>query len=276
MTVTGQSAVNYTYDASRRLASVGATLGGRPVNFGISYDALGRRTSVTIPNGITTNYTYDNSSRILTLQHLNPLNAVLEAFSYTYDARGNRINMDRQNVSLPQRAPVSGIYYNAANQMMMFGDKNITYDGNGNMTWVTNSCGLTNYTWDARNRMVGINGFKPDCSSLTASFKYDALGRRIEKTINGRTIQYLYDGMDIVQEIESGSPTVNYIRTLNIDEPLASINATSGLVRYYHADALGKIIGLSDETGQEVTQYTYDPFVIFPINPTPKALNYSE
>jgi RHS repeat-associated protein len=41
---------------------------------------------------------------------------------------------------------------------------------------------------------------------------------------------------------------------------LARINAIGGAVRYYHADALGSIIGLSDETGQEVTQYVYDPF----------------
>ncbi|OGW55569.1 MAG: hypothetical protein A2Y81_05600 [Nitrospirae bacterium RBG_13_43_8] len=99
--------------------------------------------------------------------------------------------------------------------------KNMTYDGNGNMTSVTNGCGTTNYTWDVRNRLVGINGFTSTCTSLSASFEYDALGRRIEKTINGRAIEYLYDGIDIVQEIENGQVTVNYIRTLNIDEPLA-------------------------------------------------------
>lgn len=54
-----------------------------------------------------------------------------------------------------------------------------------------------------RNRLVGINGFNSDCNPLTASFKYDAVGRRIEKTINGRTIKYLYDGLDIVQELEN-------------------------------------------------------------------------
>ena len=58
--------------------------------------------------------------------------------------------------------------------------KNMTYDENGNLLSVTNNCGTTNYTWDARNRLVGINGYKPDCSPLTASFKYDTLGRRIE------------------------------------------------------------------------------------------------
>ena len=128
------------------------------------------------------------------------------------------------------------------------------------MTTVTNSCGTTTYTWDVRNRLIGLSGFNTDCSPLTASFKYDALGRRIEKTINGRPIDYLYDGNDIVQEIEGGVPAVNYIRTLSIDEPLARIDLATNTVRYYHADALGSIIGLSDESGQEVTQYAYDPF----------------
>lgn len=90
--------------------------------------------------------------------------------------------------------PTSSTSYNEANQMLSFNDKNITYDNNGNMTSVTNSCGTTTYTWDVRNRLVGINGFilTSTCSSLTASFKYDALNRRIEKNINGVTTQYIY------------------------------------------------------------------------------------
>ena len=83
--------------------------------------------------------------------------------------------------------------------------------------------------------------------------------RRIEKTINGKTIQYLYDGLDIVQEIKDGMVTVNYIRTLNIDEPLARIEA-DGTIRYYHADALGSIIALTDDLGNVRTQYNYSPF----------------
>ena len=106
---------------------------------------------------------------------------------------------------------------------------------------------------------MGIEGFDKNCNSLSASFKYDALGRRIEKTINGRMIQYLYDGLDIVQEIEDGMVTVNYIRTLNIDEPLARIES-DGTVRYYHADALGSVIALTDDLGNVRTQYNYSPF----------------
>jgi len=137
--------------------------------------------------------------------------------------------------------------------------KEMEYDENGNLVRVNNGCGTNTYTWDVRNRLSGISGFTVNCSSFTANFKYDALGRRIEKTINGRTIKYLYDGMDIVQEIENGQVTVNYIRTLNIDEPLARIKS-DGMVRYYQTDALGSVIALTDDSGVVKTMYAYDPF----------------
>jgi RHS repeat-associated protein len=259
MTVAGQPEVNYSYDANSRLINVGATLSGRPVDFGISYDAVGRRTSLILPNGVTTNYNYDNGNRLLTLEHLNPLNSILEKLTYTYDKNGNRESMDRQNVSVKLPSPVSNTSYNSANQLLTFNDKNISYDANGNMDTITNSCGTTNYTWNARNQLTAINGFNADCSSLIAAFKYDALGRRIEKTVNGKTKNYLYDGLDIVQEIESGTVTANYIRTLNIDEPLARITS-DGTIRYYQQDALGSVIALTDEDGNIKTQYQYDPF----------------
>lgn len=173
--------------------------------------------------------------------------------------------MNRPSVTMPIPNGASNINYNSANQMLTFQPsggiiENMSYDENGNLISMTNSCGTTTYTWDVRNRLVGINGFAPDCSSLTASFKYDALGRRIEKTINGVTTKYLYDGVDIIQELNSdGTMKVNYIRTLNIDEPLAMIKA-DGTVRYYQQDALGSVIALTDETGTIKTQYAYDPY----------------
>jgi RHS repeat-associated protein len=195
------------------------------------------------------------------MKHLSPLSSVLEALNYTYDASGNRISMNRQSVSLPLRSAVTDTNYNEANQMLRYNaaSDNIGYDENGNMISKTDNCGTTSFTWDARNRLVGISGFTNDCSLFTSNFKYDALGRRIEKTINGRTIQYLYDGLDIVQEIENTVVSANYVRTMNIDEPLARVKA-DGSVRYYQQDALGSVIALTDDTGAVKTQYSYDPF----------------
>ena len=77
MTVAGQPAVNYQYDAVGRLTgiSVNHSVHGL-LSFDFTYDALGRRTSLTYPNGVTTTYTYDKASRLLTLKHLNSLNIV--------------------------------------------------------------------------------------------------------------------------------------------------------------------------------------------------------
>jgi len=258
MTVAGQEPVYYKYDANSRLSEILASINGVTQSFGFQYDELGRRISLSLPNGITTTYNYDNGSNLLEILHKNPAQ-ILEQLVYNYDQNGNRTSMDRVNVPVKLPNPANNIAYNSANQMLTFNDKTITYDNNGNMTSVTNSCGTTVYDWDARNRLIGMAGFDPNCQPLIASFKYDALGRRIEKRINEKTIHYLYDGLDIIQEIENGIVSANYIRNLNIDEPLARIQS-DGTVRYYQQDALGSVIALLDENGEEKTQYSYDPY----------------
>jgi len=259
MTVAGQPTVNYNYDADSHLADINTVINETYANFGMQYDLLGRRTSLALPNGVTTTYVYDNASRLLNLEHLNSLSQVFEQIGYAYDSNGNRTRMDRINIPAKLPNPTTNIIYNAANQMLMFDDKTIVHDANGNMTTLTNACGTTTYTWDARNGLIGINGFNADCAALSASFKYDAWGRRNEKIINGKTMQYLYNGRDIVQEIDGGTVAENYIRSANIDEPLARIKS-DGTVRYYQTDALGSVIALTDETGLSKTQYVYDPF----------------
>ena len=115
----------------------------------------------------------------------------------------------------------------------------------GNLT----NDGTNTYTWDARNRLVAISG------RVSASFTYHALGRRVSKTINGVTTSYLYDGNDIVAEI--GGTSAIYLRTLGIDEPL--VHQSSGN-EYYHSDALGSVLTLTNDAGAVQTSYDYEPF----------------
>ena len=78
MTVAEQPAVYYTYDVNGRMTGINSLINGLPAHFGITYDTVGRRTSLTLPNGVTTIYTYDNASHLLEMKHLNPLNQILE------------------------------------------------------------------------------------------------------------------------------------------------------------------------------------------------------
>ena len=54
----------------------------------IDYDPLGRRTLLTLPNGVSTEYAYDSASRLTALIYRNALGP-LGDLTYQYDANGN-------------------------------------------------------------------------------------------------------------------------------------------------------------------------------------------
>jgi RHS repeat-associated protein len=84
--------------------------------------------------------------------------------------------------------------------------------------------------------------------------------KRLQYTEGGGDSKIISDGLDIVKETDGlGNTMAWYVRSLNIDEPLARI-AADGTVRYYHADALGSIITLTDANGVVRTRYNYSPY----------------
>jgi RHS repeat-associated protein len=122
----------------------------------------------------------------------------------------------------------------------------ITYDLDGN----TLNDGTNTYTWDARNRLVSAD-------SGAATFSYDALGRRIGKTIASANTNFLYDGVNPVQELNGTTPTANLL-TGGIDERFTRTDANGTL--NYITDALGSTIALTDTSGNSNLQYSYDPY----------------
>jgi RHS repeat-associated protein len=82
--------------------------------------------------------------------------------------------------------------------------------GNGNLV----NDGVRIYKWDAFNRLIQISNIS---STVLATYVYDALGRRMQKTIanggltgdipNGTT-DYLYDGQQIIEERNDSAPTI--------------------------------------------------------------------
>jgi RHS repeat-associated protein len=93
---------------------------------------------------------------------------------------------------------------------------------------------------------------------VNATFQYDALGRRISKTINGVATIYLSDGNDIVQEIGGSAVGASYVRSLSIDEPFVRQMASGN--EFYHTDALGSTLALSSGAGAATVSYSYEAF----------------
>src|SRR5256886_1009868 len=130
------------------------------------------------------------------------------------------------------------------------------YDSNGNtLTSVTGS-NTTTYAWDFENRLSSVT--LPG-SGGTVTFKYDPWGRRIYKSSSSATSIYAYDGINLIEETNSGGAVVaRYSQSLSIDEPLAMLRG--GATSFYHADGLGSITSLANTAGSLAQTYTFDSF----------------
>src|SRR3972149_5130553 len=235
------------YDPASRLTSI-TQAPGAPVR--IEYDEAGRRKLLTLPNQVATEYQYDAASRLTALIYRNAV-GLLGDLSYRYDPAGNRIAVGGSFARPRLPAAVSSSAYAAANRQLAFGGKTMIFDANGNLTTITEPGGTTTFTWDARDRLIGV-----ETPGTLASFAY-AFGRRLGKTVNGASTQFLYDGFDITQQVTPEGPT-SYLRSLAIDETLGLTTPDASFSSI--ADALGSTVAVTDISGSTVTEYTYDPF----------------
>ena len=106
-----------------------------------------------------------------------------------------------------------------------------------------------------RDELIGITG-----PGLSASFGYDAFGRRSTKTLNGQTTHYLADGINPLQEQASAGQnwTALTMTGLGVDEIIARGDASG--TYYFLPDGLGSTVALMDGAGAIHTEYTYAPF----------------
>jgi RHS repeat-associated protein len=91
-----------------------------------------------------------------------------------------------------------------------------------------------------------------------AVFQYDAFGRRVRKTVNGTATEFLYDGVNVVQEASGGTLAASLLTGLGIDQYLIRTAANGSQLLLF--DALGSTLGLVDANGVLPTEYAYEPF----------------
>ena len=244
MTVSGQAQVSYAYDNADRLLSI--IQGTDTVQ--LTYDADGRRGTLTLPSGVVATYGYDDASQLTSMSYARAGTPVGD-LAYTYDSAGRRTRVSGSlaHSLLPSATSATSVY-DAANRLSSWNGATLAYDDNGSLT----SDGTQTYTWDARNRLAGISGV------VSAAFSYDALGRRLAKTVSGVTLQFVYDGLNPVQERSNGGVVANLISGPGIDEFYRRSDA--GGARDFVTDALGSALAVADTSGVVRTSYKYEPY----------------
>jgi RHS repeat-associated protein len=244
-TVTGQPQISYGYDPDSRLTSIS----GAGQTVGLSYDNASRPQQTKLSNGITENYTYDPASQLTDILYDNSTGSQIGDLHYAYDSAGNRTAEwgSYARLTIPQAWGTSPVY-NADNELTSNGSTTYQYDQNGNLA----TDGTNTYTWNVRNQLTAIAG------ASTSNFTYDPFGRREQKTINGTSTNFLYDGQNVVQDLSGNTPQTNYLLGLGLDQRYSRTDSTG--TQSYLTDALGSTLALANSDQSLPTSYTYDPF----------------
>ncbi|WP_241089612.1 RHS repeat domain-containing protein, partial [Pseudomonas viridiflava] len=137
------------------------------------------------------------------------------------------------------------------NRLLMQGDRHYDYDAYGNQIRERRGTGqklVTEYRYDCQHRLIGVS--LPGGS--TASYKYDAFGRRIEKTVDGHTTEFLWQGERLIAESATNRYRT-YIYEPGTFRPLAMLDGEGPMKAqpfYYQLDHLGTPQELTDYSGE--------------------------
>lgn len=249
----------------------------------MGYDDSGRKTSMTYANGISTAYSYNANGW---LSQINAAENILN-LAFIYDAVGNITK--RQDMVDDTQTEVYG--YDTISQLISFKrgttvDKTYQFDPLGNRLKVVENGVTTNYTSNRINGYTSISGgitFTPQydangnllndtdhqyrydlnnklvgVDANTASYAYDALGRRISKTTASGIIAYFYVGDQMIEEFNGKSLAASYVYGNNIDEALQMKRGNN--VYYYQTNQLGSTMAVTDKDGKVAERIAYDAY----------------
>lgn len=233
------------YDFASRLSSLQTVAAsGTLQHIQFSYDKEYNKTAINRLNNPSRSeqFTYDNGYR-LTHYKRGPVGSPVLQNSYTYDPVGNRISASLNG------APTS-YSVNNLNQITAVNATNFVYDDRGNLVFD----GFFYKTYDAENRLL------KDSSSPAGvvSYGYDALNRRVRKTVNGNTFKYTYGGFAQLEERDGANQLLNRTVYNHFLSPV--MNERSGEKYFYHANELGSVEAITGATGRLVEAYQYDVY----------------
>jgi len=260
--------VTYDYDSLDRMLDVKESGTATVATF--TYDALSRRKTLAYPHASSA-YSYSPAGDLTALAHT-VASGTVPAYTLGYSP-AHQLASEASSQSSYNYAPatVATDSYGTPNSLNQYKTINgapanghdcqgnaqqYSYDCNGNLT----GDGTWAYAYDPENRLITAN--KTTGGTVAATYAYDPLGRRVEKSGTGvSTTFYIDDGEDEIAEYGSdGLLNWRYVPGDSINEPVAILNATN-VNRYYLRDHHGSVIAAVNNAGTQIEgPYTYDSY----------------
>lgn len=231
----------YRYDAKAD-ALIGKTVtnaqGSVLSDISYGFDSANTRWTSRTENGKSESYEYDARGQLLS-----------GTGTYVYDEHGNRLSS--------KDARGEGSYTYEGNRLLSLvrGDatKSYEYDSNGNVIAIRDSKGgATTLSYTGRGAIASIG--LPDGTQIR--YTYDALNRRIEKSVGSRIERYQYEGKNLTRVLnESGTVLRQYVY-----DPKGALIAIIRDQAVYSVilDAKGSVVALTDSRSEVVARFSYD------------------
>ena len=205
------------------------------------YDPVGNLNHIKDGND-ETKYVYDTLNRLKLATSASP-----EFFDF--DPAGNLLSISDSPTPVPGK--VKG------NRLLMQGDKKFDYDARGNL--IKESRGhdgklQTQFVYNLNNQLIAVTSWQRDKS---VTFKYDPLGRRIEKQDAFGTTQFLWTDNLLAQETRNNIQKT-YVYEPGSFRPLAQVQDDQ--VYHYHLDHLGTPRELTNDAGKIVWKAKYKTY----------------
>ena len=245
-----------------------------------------------LPNGITTEYQYDQAKRLISIIHTKSENILIAEFGFAYDAMNNLTLVKK---TTPQQEKTTSylydklyrlievkasngafekysydalgnrltkednqgkiIYvYNDQNQLIKANDISFSYDPNGNLRVKSTPIGDIKYDFNELNQLTSYED-----GDHSVKFTYNGQGERLTKTIDGQTTKYSYEDIfPVFHLLEENSENMkrNYFYS-----HICLGYSEDKKIYYYLEDSPGSSIGfIIDEKGNVVEEMEYDSF----------------
>jgi RHS repeat-associated protein len=219
---------DYTFDAAARLRNLTYAQGSTVLaDYHWDFDAGNRTTLFYSLRDGTATYAHDDRNQLTDAAYTyqNPED-------YEYDENGNRIN-GGFTVGYNNRLTSDGTY---TYQYDAEGNRTAKFiDNDGNWALSAGDTDVTQYTWDHRNRLVGVTfrDVQEDLTTKEIAYVYDPFNRLIARKFDPdgefgsaaiEETYYVYDGNQIVAQLDGPSEddiTNRYLWGPAVDQLLA-------------------------------------------------------
>jgi len=234
--------------------------------FDLTFDADLNVDTITYPSGIVEDVDVTETGEIEDVTYRNTLNATIEQFAYTLDDVGHALTMTdadgTHTYGYDELYQLISAIHPAESGLPP--SESFDYDGVGNLE---NPADPNDYQYDANNQLTSALGIAyffdldgnvqstTDGRTLThdalhdlvgyldaadsASYLYDAFGRRVRKTVNGATTWFLWDGTELFGEYNgTGSRVRRYAWGVGLS-PLQA--EADGQILNVHTDRIGAV-----------------------------------